>query len=79
MNSSFVHAVVASLPNSGHPLLSMGDFYPADIPCPLYELSQLKLNLLLNLCQLQLRHRINKHSGVPNTALLLFYLARIRQ
>jgi hypothetical protein len=65
MNSSFVHAVAASLPNSGHSLLSMGEFYPANIPCPSHGLSQLKLNLLLNPYQLKLRHRIIKNCEYP--------------
>jgi len=74
MNLSFVHTVAASLPNSGHPLLSMGEFCP-DIPCPSHELSQLKLNFLKR-CQLQLRLRIKKNSKALNTT---FYKLRIRR
>jgi hypothetical protein len=81
MNSPFVHAVVTSPPNSGHSLLSMGEFYPADIPCPSHQLPQLRLNILLNRCQLILKHRINlnKNCEALNTALLLFYPSKIRQ
>ena len=75
MNSSFVHTVATSLPNNSHSLLSMGEFC---IPCPSHDLSQLKLNLLLNPCQLQLRHRINKNGEAPSTTLLLSYPPRIR-
>jgi hypothetical protein len=79
LNSSFVRAVAVSLPNSGHPLPSMGMFCSANIPCPSRKLLQLKLNLLLNPCQLQLRHRISKNIEALNTALLLFYPPRIRR
>jgi hypothetical protein len=75
-----MHAVAEPLANSGHSLLRMGELRPADIiPCPSHELSQLKLNLLLNPCQLQLSHRINKNSEALNTALLLFYPPRIQR
>ena len=68
MNSFFVHAVATSLPNSGHSLLSTGEF----CPCLSHALSRLKLNPLLNHFQLQLKHRISKNSKALNTALLLF-------
>jgi hypothetical protein len=75
-----MHAVAEPLANGGHSLLSMGKLRPADIiPCLSHELSQLKLNLLLSPCQLQLSHRINKNSKALNTALLLFYLPRIQR
>jgi hypothetical protein len=81
MDSFFAHhdAVAASLPNSGHSLLSMTAIYPADIPYPSQELSQLKLNPLLDPRQLQLRHRLNKISEAFNTTLLVFYPPRIRR
>ena len=69
MNSPFIHAVAASLqvPTSGHSPLSMGDLCFANIPCPSHQLSQLKLNLVLNPCRLQVGQRINKDSEALNT------------
>jgi hypothetical protein len=71
MNSSFVHAVAASLPDSGHSHPNMGEFFPADIRCLSHGLSQLKPKIFLNPRQSQLRRRIN--SEALNTELRLFY------
>jgi len=78
MNEFILHAVATSLPTSGHSL-SMGEFYTADIPRPSHEILQLKLNLHLNPCQFQLRHRISENSEALISFLPIRRPPRIRQ
>jgi hypothetical protein len=53
VKSSFLRVVTASLFGS-HSLFRMGKFFPADIPCPLHELSRLKIDHILNPSSCQL-------------------------